>query len=171
MNLFETLKKFKSIDPDASYAEKSRRMILASPQNEPQRARQIFVRIFETAGSLALAGALIFVIVGGFSSSRYFSPVSFQGIDPAALHAEAQAIDMQINIADLSYEQSSNEGGSTPMIATSSPAGKLVPAIVPSLLGAPLGATSTSSAASRAATSTASSTTFSINEALQQLEQ
>jgi hypothetical protein len=136
--------------------------------------RLIFMRTFQAAGSLALAGLLMFAIAGGFSSARYLSPVSFQGIDPAALHAEAQAIDMQINVANLSYAESSNTGGSTAMVVTpshttSSSSSKVAAVATPMSVSQ---TTVTSSATSSALTGTSTpSTTYSINEALQQLEQ
>jgi hypothetical protein len=168
MNLLETLKQLKSITADPSYTEKSRRMVLLSPQRESLTARRIFVRVFETAGSLALVGALVFAIVGGFSSSRYLSPVPFGGIDPAALRAEAQAIDMRINIADLNY---TSDAESTSAMATSTHAGSSAqrPGVVsPGTAGRK---SAFPPETSGGATSTASSTVFSINEALQQLEQ
>jgi hypothetical protein len=165
MNLLETLKQLKNIQADSSYVEKSRRIVLASPRHEPLSARMIFVRILETAGSLALVGVFIFAVAGGLSSSRYFSPVSFQGIDPAALHAEADAIDMQINIANLNYSQSVNVGESTAMTTPVVHAHESATST-----STPVVLQSTSTPVVSGATST-SSTALSVNEALQQLEQ
>ena len=171
MNFLESLKQLKTIQPDVSYAKKSRLVILASEQRESMGARQIFMRIFETAGSLALVGIILFAVSGGFSSSRFFSPVSFQGIDPGALRAEAQAIDMQINIANLNYTENATNGGSTPMATVPLPSRPIskIPAVSTAVI-APSATTTATSSVSSPATTTAS-TSLSINQALQQLEQ
>ena len=119
MNLFELLKQFKNIEADPEFTEKSRRIVLASPRLEPQSTHGIVLRIFETAGSLVIAGLLIFAVVGGYSGvAKYFSPVSFAGIDPVALHAEADAIDMQINLADMNYVEGTESTASTAPMAS-----------------------------------------------------
>ena len=116
MNLFETLRKFKTIKPDPWYAEKSKRAILASEQNAP--AMNPFRRVLqfvETGAAVALAGFFVLLITGAFSNSTYIAPVQFSVIDAAGLHAEAQAIDMQIQLASVNYpDVASTNNGSTP---------------------------------------------------------
>ena len=86
MKTEDILKQFKRIEADPTYTDYSRRAILASAQLEKLTVRAILMRVFEGAGSVALVGLLIFAIAGGFSGSKYLSPVQFSGIDPAALH-------------------------------------------------------------------------------------
>lgn len=121
MELFETLKQLKKIQPDPAWTENSRRAILASTPIERLSFRQIAMHVFETAGSLALAGVLILVIAGGFSGSGYLAPVHLSVVDPIALRAEAQAIDTQINLLNLSYTENTNGAASTPAVATAKP--------------------------------------------------
>jgi hypothetical protein len=110
MDLFEILKQFKTIMPDGAFTEKSRRAILASlPLEKPGilgifKAQRFVFRIVETGAALALAGFFIFLITGGLSGSS-ISPVRFSAIDPQMLHAEAQAIDAQIELASLNYSE------------------------------------------------------------------
>ncbi len=178
MKIEDSLKKFKHIQPDPTYTDYSRRAILASAQLEKLTVRAILMRVFEGAASVALVGLLIFAVGGGFSGSKYLSPVQFSGIDPAALHAEAQAIDMQINLANLTYTSADNAAAavSTPrMIAA------IVPATTTAMQGAvpATSATSTATAGTTATTTTTATTpvvttpssSISINEALQKLTQ
>lgn len=88
MNLFETLRQLKTIQPDPTFSEISRRAVLASTPIEPLSSRRIFVRFLAATESFILAGALIFIIAGGLSTTD-FAP-RFSSIDPTALHAEAQ---------------------------------------------------------------------------------
>ena len=161
MDLLDTLKQFKRIEPDLSFAENSRRAILASAPFEKFSVRKIFTRVFETAGSLVLAGVLVFAIAGGFSGSKYLSPVSFSGIDPAALHAEAQAIDMQINLANITYAEVDRVAVSTPQAMSA----KATPQFAPNSIASSTQSTSTV----MTATSTSTSTSMGVNEALEKL--
>lgn len=104
MNFLETLKKFKTIKPDPSFSEKSKRAILASQQNIPgMNPFRGILQFIETGAAVVLAGFFILLISGTFSNSSYLAPVQYSVIDPAGLHAEAQAIDMQIQLANVSY--------------------------------------------------------------------
>ena len=164
MNLFETLKQFKNIEADPGFVERSRRTVSAFPQNEERGTRHVFGRVFEGAGSLILAGILVFAVIGGFSGSKYLTPVSFSSIDPVGLRAEADAIDMQINLTNLNYVQSAGNPESTALAAVQGSPSILHSLAIP-LVGAP------GTTASTSATSTATSTSMSINEALQKLAQ
>jgi len=74
---------------------------------------------------MALAGLLLLLLFGGFSALRFLSPLP-QSLDPTTLKAEAQAIDIQIQLAALSYTQSSSTNESTPAVSsTSIPAQKI----------------------------------------------
>lgn len=109
MNLFDKLKQLKLIEPDASFAERSRREILATPQPifpvgglTPWR---IFVRVFEVGVAGGLVALFILIMTSGVANSP-LTPVPFSAVNPQALHAEAQAVDIQIQLAKLAYEAS-----------------------------------------------------------------
>jgi len=105
MNLLELLKQFKAISPDPAFKEQSKRAILATEPAAPVwTPRRMFFRVVETGVAVALTGFFIFLIMGGFSGST-ISPVQYAALDPASLHAEAQAIDMQIQLAQLNYNE------------------------------------------------------------------
>jgi hypothetical protein len=104
MNLLETLQQLKTIKPDPAFSDNSRRAVLASVPTEPFSSRYLFARFLAATGSLVLAGALIFIIAGGLSTTN-LAP-QFSSIDPTALHAEAQAIDMQIDLLNVNYNES-----------------------------------------------------------------
>jgi len=169
MKLFDTLKQFKKIEPDAEFTQHSRTVILLSPRTERRTLRGVFtfLRVLETGVAVTLAGFFIFILVQGFSPVRSVGPVKYSVIDPAGLHAEAKAIDMQIQLADINYPQVTSTAG-TELVAAS-------PAVLSKVFAAALGIQSTSSASTPAATtagasSTASTTTtLSVDQALQQL--
>lgn len=163
MNLFENLKQFKTIQPDPSYSETSKRAILAQGDlASVWSAKRTIFRIFETGIAVALTGFFIFLLTGAFPSSK-LAPVQFSAIDPQSLHAEAQAIDMQIELANVSYQEGTSE--STKQSA-----------LPPAAAAAVALSTSTASTTPAVpnASSTASSTTTStltIDQALQTLSQ
>lgn len=103
MNLLETLRQLKTIQPDQAFSENSRRAILAFAPKEPLSSHRILVRFLAATGSFVLAGALIFIIAGGLSTTN-LAP-QFSSIDPTALRAEAQAIDTQIELLNVSYPE------------------------------------------------------------------
>ena len=165
MNLEDSLKKLKNIQPDPTYTDYSRRAVLASAQPERLTVRNVFSHVFEAAGSLALVGLLIFAISGGFSGSKYLSPIQFSGIDPAALHAEAQAIDMQINLANLTYTEAAPSTINA-IIAASTTA--VAPQAAANGTAAAASSTNMVAATSTIPASTPSSS-IPVNEALQRL--
>jgi hypothetical protein len=153
MNLFETLRQLKTIQPDQTFSEISRRAVLASTPTEPLSSRRIFVRFLAATGSFILAGALIFIIAGGLSTTD-FAP-QFSSIDPTALHAEAQAIDTQIELLNVNYTESSASAEPVLIIKMNKP-------IV-------IGGASSSTTAT--ATSSTPTSTISVDEILQGLSQ
>jgi hypothetical protein len=161
MTLFEKLKQLQRIAADPGFTENSRRTVLASVPKKALTPRMIFVQVLETAGSLALVGVLIFTIVGGFSgASKYLSPVSFSGIDPTTLHAEADAIDMQIELANLNYLQTTSTAESTVVVTSGTPQAKIaLPIPISGIESIPPASLATSSPST------------SIDEALQSLTQ
>jgi hypothetical protein len=176
MKLFDTLKQFKNITPDAGFTQRSRTQILLSPQKGLGAMRGVFtfMHIIETGAAVALAGFFIFILAGSFPATRSIAPIQYAVIDPQGLHAEAQAIDMQIQLADVEYPQSTSTG------PTPSAPVALTKVFAAALSAQATSSTSTSSPAVasvpvESATSTASpitpTTTLSVDQALTQLSQ
>lgn len=173
MNLFETLREFKKIMPDASFTEKSKRAVLATPQNVPSLSPfRGFLQFIETGAAVVLAGFFVLLITGALSQSTYIAPVQYSVIDPAGLHAEAQAIDMQIQLAQVNYTEGVVARASTVSVeqATSSALSTPLTAASPSL-SATAAVLESSSSALMATSSTVSSTSISVDQALKQLTQ
>jgi hypothetical protein len=171
MKLSDILKQFKNIEPDAQFSERSKRQVLLSPQTEARTMRGVFafLHIIETGAAVALAGFFILILTGSFSPTASISPIQYSVIDPQGLHAEAQAIDMQIELADIQYPQTTStvSVGSTPASQAT------LTKVFAAALGAEATSTgSTSTPATGTSSSTASSTastTLSVDQALQEL--
>ncbi len=103
MDLLNTLKKFKNIQPERGYAEKSRSLVLSVKREARFNVWNIALRNIELGATFALAGVLILLIVGGFSSWEGAAPLYISNLDPAGLKAEATAIDIQIQLMNLDY--------------------------------------------------------------------
>jgi hypothetical protein len=169
MNLPEILKQFKTIEPDPAYKERSKRMILSQTPKESWSFRRTILTIFETGIAVALSVFFILILTGVFPDNSYVSPAQFSVIDPASLKAEAQAVNIQIQLAQITYEEATATAESTLVSADTGTSAK--PAIAP-LLSETAAATSTPTTDNSTPTSSASSTpssTLSIDQALKQL--
>ena len=167
MNLFDILKQFKNIEPDPAYKESAKRAILAQTPHEPWSARRTVLTFFETSIAVALAGFFVLVITGTFPPASYVAPAQFSVIDPATLRAEAQAVDMEIQLAQITYTEATTSAESTLQAATDS-----VPTSSAAVLKALQAATSSSVApAPSTTTSSTPSSTLSIDAALRELTQ
>ncbi len=124
MEIQEILKKFKQINPDADYTKRSRSFIVqtpfvvAPPITSPWRA---FMQSLQFGSAIALVGATVILIVGGFSSWRSLSPFRIASLDIAALQAEAEAVNMQVALTDINYRENNKSlsASSNPVPATS----------------------------------------------------
>jgi len=170
MKLFDILKQFKNIEPDSGFSERSKREVLLSPRGERMTMRGVFafLHVLETGAAVVLAGFFILILTGSFSPTNSIAPIQYAVIDPAGLHAEAQAIDMQIQLADVEYPQVT----STAVMGSS----VISPASLTKVFAAALGIKPTSSVSTSVAatspaspSSTASTTALSVDQALQQL--
>lgn len=127
MDLIKVLKQFKAIEPDKSFATRSRGLILGAQTKTPVGFWGVVLRNIESGAALALTGLLIFVILGGLSAwNQAFSPAPFEALNPASLRAEAQAVDIQIELTNLSYESAPAKTGEStaafsPALTTSEP--------------------------------------------------
>lgn len=172
MNLIEILKQFKNIEPDKERSELSKRAILAMPQNAKRGSAWGFLRVFETGIAFVLVGFFVLLITGGYSAVPSLSPVQYSVIDPASLHAEAQAIDIQIQLASVKYPDA---GSTTSALAALKNGSQSTSSARRAAIIKPVSTTSSSSAATpegtSSATSAATSSPLTIDEALQQLSQ
>ena len=169
MKLSDILKQFKNIQPDADFSRRSRTEILLSPQNERRTMRGVFafLHVIETGAAVALVGFFILILTGSFSPTRSIAPIQYAVIDPAGLHAEAQAIDMQIQLADIVYPQVTSTAVATPAVSVALT--KAFATVLGTSSSSAVAATSTAAASTSA--STASTTSLSVDQALQQLTQ
>ncbi len=94
-------KKLQSIQPDPSYSAKAKTHILSHTPEEPFAHRFIFAGLFRSRTRLAIAGITLFILLGGFSAWKFLTPFSPASLDPAGLRAEAQAIDIQIQLTNI----------------------------------------------------------------------
>lgn len=169
MELFNTLKQFKKIKPDATHSAISKRAILAQTPIEPRRVwglRRSLAAIFETGFAVALTVFFILIIIGKFPGQSSVSPVQLSVINPTTLKAEAQAVDIQIQLAQIAYTETTSTDESTP--ATTAAIAAKQPALAAAAINA---ASSTASNGTSASSTNASSTTISIDQALQELSQ
>jgi hypothetical protein len=121
MNIFDKIKKLKLIEPDASFAERSKRVILATlPPELPFRrvsVRQVLMHLLEAGVAGGLVALFLLLITGSVTQSP-LSPTPFAAVSPTALHAEAQAVDIQIELAQLAYQAAQGKSAeSTPVTA------------------------------------------------------
>ena len=102
------LKKIRDIEADLTYTRRSRRLVLSSGRQlrfpNPWR---LIVQSFRI-GSTALATGLliIIIVIGWFSAGRFLTPFKLASLDPETLRAEADAIDIQIQLANLGEYES-----------------------------------------------------------------
>jgi hypothetical protein len=121
--MMDLLKQLKRITPDASFSARSRIELLAQTPGRIVRPSfmQLIGESFASAGALALVGMLLLVAVGGFSAWNVLTPLRIASLDPTGLTAEAEAIDIQIQLADVGYADTLT-AESTPAVAAGSPA-------------------------------------------------
>ncbi len=100
MDLLQILKQLKKIEPDQNYSRTSKMAILGH-QITPKKTWQdlVWPTVRFGAGA-ALTTILIILIFVGFSK---FSPM--EDIDMLTLRAEAEAIDIQIQLTGLAYDR------------------------------------------------------------------
>ena len=104
MKLTELIKQLKSIEADAEYTARSRHAIMGGAQKAPRLTIFSYIgRALAEGSAIVLAGALLIVIMAGFSTWEFLSPFELKSLDPVGLRAEAHAIDIQIQLTNLAY--------------------------------------------------------------------
>lgn len=109
-NLYKVLKKAHGIAPTHEFKERSKRLILASHQNEPSILNRIIIELKENITfslALTLTTFLLFAIVGG---TAYFTnrtgEVASNGTE---LTAEAENLNFGIELGQARYFNESAE--------------------------------------------------------------
>lgn len=116
--MMDLLKQLKRITPDTSFSARSRIELLTQMPVRISRPSmwQLLGESVASAGALALVGMLLLVAVGGFSAWNVLTPLRIASLDPTGLTAEAEAIDIQIQLAGVGYTDL-EASESTPAIA------------------------------------------------------
>ena len=116
MDILKQLQQFKSIQADPAYTQASRRAILnADSVPTPLTPFRFLLHLVERGPAIVLTAIFLFLIIGGVSAWKIISP--FDGLDPGSLRAEAEAIDVQIQLTDISYQEPLRNAETTPQTA------------------------------------------------------
>jgi len=102
-DIIKQLKKLQHIEPDRLFTERSRAALFGVQKSRGTWG--LILRNVELGASFALAGILIITIFGGFSTWRFLSPFKLSNLDTTGLKAEAQAVDVQIELTNLNYDE------------------------------------------------------------------
>lgn len=107
----QLLTKLKAIEPNKEYQERSRSLILNSPQTGlyPRLAGQ-FLHTLQFSAAFGMAAIALFLIAGGAASvNRALSPALLSGIDQDSINQEAQKIEFQLQFSQAEYYDNSAE--------------------------------------------------------------
>jgi hypothetical protein len=118
MELEHILKQLRHIEPDEAYSLRSRSVLMATlPSDERPTftAWQVITHSLQFGSAVAMAGMLLVLVLGGFSTWRFLSPFRLTSLDPAGLRAEAQAVDVQLEMTKLNYTPAPAAAGIAPM--------------------------------------------------------
>lgn len=125
MDLLKLLRQLQSIEPGEDYARRSKQIILGTPTRSggifPYLSRW-FIHGVQMGSSVVLAVLLFVVIVGGFSIWSAITPFNLASLDPKSLRAEAEAVDIQIQLTNIAYSEPVHPvETTTPAVAPSTP--------------------------------------------------
>lgn len=105
-NIEQKLKELKNISPDPGYTRRSRSLIVEAPiTQKPLSPWRFVVASFQSGSAIVLTAVLLLIIIGGFSAWKLISPFRLDSLDPASLRAEAEAVDIQIELTNLAYPE------------------------------------------------------------------
>lgn len=105
MDINDLFSQLKTIEPRKEFTEQSRRLVLASPRHYSRFdiIKGMIIDTFRMSAAIALAAALVLVIVNATFLWKILPTPQVAVLDPVGLHAEAQAIDMQIQLAQVNF--------------------------------------------------------------------
>ncbi|TSC81962.1 MAG: hypothetical protein G01um101420_745 [Parcubacteria group bacterium Gr01-1014_20] len=117
MDLLKSLRKLNRIQPDQEYSRKSKLVVLNTQQLDPTPSvfRLLAISSARFTTALGIVAVFILVVVGGFSVNKTGDEI-ISGLDLRGLRAEAQAIDIQIELTRVVYEEG-DETGKTIIVA------------------------------------------------------
>ena len=128
MEIIELLKKIKSVEANHDYSRKSRGIILSHAKEETFNSNitvgGIIAGVFRSGWATALTAVFLFLVIGGFSVLKIFSPATTAVVDITGLKAEAQAIDAQIELTNIVYNATLGIENKTSTAAMSLPSAK-----------------------------------------------
>ena len=105
--IMKILKSFMKIQPDAEFTKRSRRLVLAAPQNQKRffGIRLGFFESIKLGAALTLASVLTFIVIGGISFFQLtkVSPSALTSFDSASLSTEASSFDFSIHLGEAKY--------------------------------------------------------------------
>jgi len=138
MNNLEILKKLRKISTDPLYAERAKMRILNTPQPKRISVWRIIFESLEVGSAIVLAGAFLILILGGFSGLKVLNVAT---LNPTTLKAEAEAIDAQISLANLNYEDFAKQKETTAVMVLprAKPSKSSQASETPSAASAPVG--------------------------------
>lgn len=156
MDSLKILKQLKKIEPEKAYTERSLRSILSTERPRRLSFWRVMAESLEAGSAIVLVGAFLVLILGGFSGIR---SLNFTNLNPSSLKAEAEAIDIQIQLANLHYQDFARTSRKE--------------STAPNALSAPMrsAALSTLSTSDQATSSEASTTEVSVDAALRALSE
>lgn len=118
-DIFTLLRKLQAIAPETGYTERSRRLILGAETASPFRVPWRFLlRGLQFGSAIALSTLLVALLVGGLAIWKLLSPLQLSSLDPIGLRAEAEAIDLQIQLTDVAYTEPIGGIGTVPYAAS-----------------------------------------------------
>jgi hypothetical protein len=106
----QLLTKLKNIEPSQDYKERSRSLILSSPQGSlyPKILGQL-TNTFQFGAAFGMAAVFIFLILGGLSvlNKKVLSPTLLSGVSQENISLELEKIDFQIQLSQAEYYEDS----------------------------------------------------------------
>ena len=103
--------KLKTVAPSQEFKARSRMLVLSVEQNQPVEFsfREISARVFRSGFTFALSAAMLFLLAGGLSTinKNFISPAVLSALDAESLNKEMENFNIQIQIAQVKYYDSS----------------------------------------------------------------
>lgn len=110
--IIQLFKNLKTLQPNEHYVQRSKHIILSSPQNQ-NSYRTIWSKVFESlkvSSSLALASLLLFVLVSGIAYNKITSSrLLLTSFNQSKLVAEADTLNLDIHLKEAKYFDDTNK--------------------------------------------------------------
>lgn len=108
------LKHLKNLAPDEEFCRTSLSLILKTPREDHERTmlgtfRAGVIAVFERTSLIGAAAFLIFLTVAAFNLIVVQAPLALTGVKLTDIIAEADSIDIQIDLPELGYTESVRE--------------------------------------------------------------